>query len=504
MTVGADEQADIGEEPSDAELLTAVRAGNEDAYGQLWTRHSGPARRLAAQLTRSGNVDDLVSEAFLRVFRAIMAGGGPDAAFRPYLLSTMRRINIDLGRSYHQRVTLTGEAADLETEPAEPAEETYALQAEQQAAWRAWESLPEDTRALLWHLVVEEETPAQIAPVLGVSPNGVSSRAVRAKERLRQAFLAQHLSSTDDETCRAVRAKLGGYVRNALSARDRDAVDEHLRDCSHCAAAVFEIGDVNATLRGVIVPILLGGPAIAARYLAASHHVVAGGAFGVGWLVRLVGQARKAPAITAGAAGAVIVGAAVSAAALAGGGHPAQHPRTRPPALAQVVPPAPTTHTPAPAHVTPARPAATRRPTARTTPSRPTRSPTRTPAVTPTPGVTPTPAPTPHRTASRSTSPSRRPTPQPPVDRPTTIALAIPGGPTGLRLHIQLPAGWRVVSVTADGPLVSGSGTDQSDWWYAYASHVTVAVTGHGAAHAFATLTTMTARGSNTQHYPLR
>ena len=35
---------------------------------------------------------------------------------------------------------------------------------------------------------VEEETPATIAPLLGVSPNVVSSRAVRAKERLRQAF----------------------------------------------------------------------------------------------------------------------------------------------------------------------------------------------------------------------------------------------------------------------------------------------------------------------------
>jgi hypothetical protein len=80
----------------------------------------------------------------------------------------------------------------------------------------------------------------------------------------------------------------------------------------------------------------------------------------------------------------------------------------------------------------------------------------------------------------------------------------VPGGRSGIQLHIQLPAGWHVASVTADGRVVSGSGTDQSDWWYAHASHLTVTVTGHGAAGAVATLTITTARGSDTRHYRLR
>jgi Sigma-70 region 2. len=64
-------------EQTDAELLSAVAAGDDDAYGLLWRRHEAAARRLAAQLTRHGSVDDLVSEAFARVLRAVKSGAGP-------------------------------------------------------------------------------------------------------------------------------------------------------------------------------------------------------------------------------------------------------------------------------------------------------------------------------------------------------------------------------------------------------------------------------------------
>ena len=272
-----DESPAIGER-SDAELLSAVRAGDDDAFASLWSRHELAARRLAGQIAPSSNVDDLVSESFYRVLRTIKAGGGPQDAFRPYLFSTMRRFNIDTGRSYYQRVALTGEAADLDVDHAESAADVAAISTEQRAAWLAWASLPDASRALLWHLVIEEETPAQIAPILGTSPNGVASRAVRAKERLRQAFLQQQLAAADTEQCREARNNFGAYVRDALSARDRAAVETHLDGCDRCRAALAEISDVNKTLRVVIAPIILGGAAIASRYLAvaaAAHGAAA-------------------------------------------------------------------------------------------------------------------------------------------------------------------------------------------------------------------------------------
>jgi RNA polymerase sigma factor (sigma-70 family) len=265
-------------ERSDADIMAAVRAGDESAFGLLWQRHEMAALRLARQISSPSNAEDLVSEAFARVLRALRQGAGPDGGFRPYLCATLRNINIDTGRSYHQRVTLTDDEAAFEGEPAASAADVVLDNDLGRAAWLAWASLPATTRTLLWHLVVEDESPAQIAPLLGTTPNGVSSRAVRARERLRQAFLQQQLAEAPQESCRRARRHFGAYVRDALSARDRAQVEAHLRDCeAGCAAALFEVNDVNETLRAVIAPLVLGGGAVAG-YLAAARR--AGGGSG--------------------------------------------------------------------------------------------------------------------------------------------------------------------------------------------------------------------------------
>jgi hypothetical protein len=193
----------------------------------------------------------------------------------------MRRFAIDTARSYQSRVTLTDQAADLEAEPAPSAADVAAVNAEQRAAWRAWASLPEASRAVLWHVVVERQTPAEIAPILGTSPNGVTLRARRAKERLRQAFLQQHLAATDNQECRETRRLLGPYLRDALSSRDRAAVDEHLAGCERCRAVLLEIDDVNNTLRAAIAPVILGGALAAGHYLSSTGSAGHAAAFGV-------------------------------------------------------------------------------------------------------------------------------------------------------------------------------------------------------------------------------
>ena len=42
---------------------------------------------------------------------------------------------------------------------------------------------------VLWHTEVEGQRPAEVAPLLGMSPNSVSALAYRAREGLRQAFV---------------------------------------------------------------------------------------------------------------------------------------------------------------------------------------------------------------------------------------------------------------------------------------------------------------------------
>lgn len=70
-------------ESSDAELLSLLRAGETEAYTELWRRHIQAALRVARRLA-PGQADDLASESFLAVYHQVtVAGNGPEGSFGP-------------------------------------------------------------------------------------------------------------------------------------------------------------------------------------------------------------------------------------------------------------------------------------------------------------------------------------------------------------------------------------------------------------------------------------
>src|SRR4051812_29018117 len=96
---------------SDAVLVERVRGGDDTAYSLLWSRHEDAARQLASHIAAPSEVDDLVAETFTGTLDALRAGGGPDTAFRPYLVSALRRRALDVTRSDATRFTLSDEMA---------------------------------------------------------------------------------------------------------------------------------------------------------------------------------------------------------------------------------------------------------------------------------------------------------------------------------------------------------------------------------------------------------
>jgi RNA polymerase sigma factor (sigma-70 family) len=266
-------------DPSDAELLTAVRGGDLEAYGELYQRHVMAARHLARQLTPSpAEVDDLVSEAFAKVLDTLQAGGGPDSAFRAYLLTTVRNARYDRARR-ERKLELSDDMT--RHDPGVPWVDTAVAGLEASLAARAFARLPERWQTVLWHTEVERETPAQVAPLLGLTPNGVAALAYRAREGLRQAYLQEHLADVAGEGCRYTVERLGAWARDGLSKREQDRVEEHLAGCGRCRLLAAELEEVNGGLRGILAPLLLGAP-LAAAYLASSsapaEAAVAGGA----------------------------------------------------------------------------------------------------------------------------------------------------------------------------------------------------------------------------------
>ncbi len=261
--------------PGDAELIAAVRGGDVDAYGELFARHVDAARRLARQLAGPGDADDLVSDAFAKVLTVLQRGGGPDLAFRAYLLTAVRRLHVDRIRS-GSRLRPVDDLAPFD--PGVPFHDTAIEGFDNATAAKAFASLPERWQMVLWHTEVEQQKPADIAVLLGMSANSVSALAYRAREGLRQAFLSMHAADPDDVDCAWTRDHLGAYVRGGLSRRDAARVDDHIADCRSCAAVYLELTEVNSGLAALLAPLLLGAAGVG--YLSSAGGGAAVGAAG--------------------------------------------------------------------------------------------------------------------------------------------------------------------------------------------------------------------------------
>ncbi len=424
-------------EVADDVLITRVRGGDLDAYGELFGRHRDAALRLARSLTRGADADDLVSDAFAKVLNALQKGSGPDLAFRAYLLTTVRRLHVDRIRA-QAKATPTDDVAALDQ--GVPFSDTAVADFENSAAARAYGSLPERWQMVLWHLEVEGQKPADIAPLLGMSPNAVAALAYRAREGLRQAFVQMHATEpAATEKCRETRENLGAYVRDGLSKRDSAKVSGHLEECRRCTALYLELTEVNSSLAALLGPIVLGGAT--AAYLAGGAAASGGALAGVGLIIGRARDVIVANSTTAAVTAATVAATAVGVGAYAASNHGHhQRPTAGPAEIKQHTPakphpkphhrPKPKTH-----HVT--------RPATPPAPSLPAASPTATPAPptqAPKPAA-PTSAPAPTQSPKPSDSPTPTPTPTP--EPPPAISLTGPGTATGSAvLAIRgLPAG---------------------------------------------------------------
>ncbi|HWO60699.1 MAG TPA: sigma-70 family RNA polymerase sigma factor, partial [Umezawaea sp.] len=290
-TVPADVQG-----PSDSELIDSVRGGKIEAYGELYERHVSAAYNLARQLTRSpAEADDLVSEAFAKVLDTLRGGRGPDSAFRAYLLTALRHTAYDKTRR-DRKVELSDDVSAVSGVSSEAVSvqfsDTAVAGLERSMAAQAFARLPERWQTVLWHTEIEGQSPAEVAPLLGLTANGVSALAYRAREGLRQAYLQVHLTETTSDRCRATVDKLGAWTRGGLSKRETTQVEAHLDECDRCRALAAELVDVNGSLRAVVAPLILG--------IGVTGYLAAAGA-------------GKAVAVTAAAAGAAGAGGATGA-----------------------------------------------------------------------------------------------------------------------------------------------------------------------------------------------
>lgn len=240
--------------PTDTALIAAARRGDVDAFDSLADRHRDAAVKLVRR-SMNGSAEELVDAAVAAVRTEMRAGNGPATAFRPYLLTTLRRQNTGPRRTRRARTQPAGSAGSAgSTGSAFPA-------ACVQTTAAAFRGLSEDAQVALWHTEVEGEPLLETGKLLGLEATGVAELSFAARDSLRAAQLLAHRAAISSPECRWTTNRLNGFARNTLSGPDTAKVSAHVEACALCAAVAPAVLAVESDLALLVATVVLGAAA---------------------------------------------------------------------------------------------------------------------------------------------------------------------------------------------------------------------------------------------------
>jgi len=172
-----------GEDPADRELVTAVAAGDEQAFAALYRRRRGDVYRFAYAMTRSAPfAQDMVQEVFLALLENAARYDPARGSVRAWLLGAARYAVLDRLRA--ERRFAVRDAA--EEEPAAPCvgEEQVLAAQRLERLHAAILELPFEYREALALCELAELSYAECAAVLRCPIGTVRSRLHRARALL--------------------------------------------------------------------------------------------------------------------------------------------------------------------------------------------------------------------------------------------------------------------------------------------------------------------------------
>ena len=165
-------------------VAAAVAAGDPSAFPRLVEATQERLVRLSARLLGSvAEAEDVVQEAYLRAYRALVAGRFDGrASVATWLHRIVVNATLDAKRARKNAPPPTEAAPETGFDGAPATEARVALR--ELAAWLG--ALPEEQQVVLVLKAVEDLSSAEIAEIVGCSEGAVEQRLVRARATLRK------------------------------------------------------------------------------------------------------------------------------------------------------------------------------------------------------------------------------------------------------------------------------------------------------------------------------
>lgn len=239
---------------SDEQLITAFRAGNEDAFRVIHDRYRSRLTAYARQMLGGARQDaeDVVQDVFIRAHRGL-GDPGRTIALRGWLYRVTHNRCIDHlrrpGPAPEELIDLARVPAHDPTTIAERRDDLRRLVADVRR-------LPAQQRSALLLREFEGFTYQELAQALDVTVPAVKSLLVRARGGLVDAGAAREAACVDIRADLAL-AQGRGVRANARARR-------HLRDCAGCREYRTGMRRLNRSL-GALVPVGAGPAGLLAK-----------------------------------------------------------------------------------------------------------------------------------------------------------------------------------------------------------------------------------------------
>ena len=180
-------------EPADArdeDLVIRVRAGDEQAFRELFGRYAAVAHALAFRLVRQAQVaEEIVQEAFLAVWRTPERYDPARGSVRSWLMGTVHHRAVDAVRREQAQRRRADQAAALAPrvveDPIDDVVSALDLPRERRLVQKALAGLPDEQRDVIQRMYFDGMSQSQIAERTGLPLGTVKSRTLLAMRRLR-------------------------------------------------------------------------------------------------------------------------------------------------------------------------------------------------------------------------------------------------------------------------------------------------------------------------------
>jgi RNA polymerase sigma factor (sigma-70 family) len=238
--------ATAGCEATDAELVAAVRAGDDSAFEELYRRYQPLITRFVCRMLRdSARCEDVAQEAFLSALRRMRATDA-EINFKPWIYQIARNAAIDSYRRHNHAVEVSMDADDglrasdrtrlvgLDGSP----DAALVTKERMDHLQGAFDELSDVHSRVLVMRELEGMSYREIGQKLDLTRPAVESALFRARRRLESEY--EELS--EGRRCEAMAATITRIAQGVQRGGEEQRLARHARRCHSCRRRARELG----------------------------------------------------------------------------------------------------------------------------------------------------------------------------------------------------------------------------------------------------------------------